>query len=959
MEVFSLKTENDGEKVTGQGVVYCEMKGRQHSEADLLDFNLRKELCSRYESQNPILSRFKWECGGLTQDIATLSLEEITTFHRCFYNPSNISIIICGKLNDDSEAELLNLIGSVLKPSECYNSSEKFVSDPLKNDSIASQSRIVHFPSNEDNLGSVGLAWLGAHAKDLTKVLSFHVLFKYLRETSSSPLYQRFVQIETPWATDIDYEIKPLFQTFMTLIFSGVPHRPDCDDENGLVPGKISSLLKETLISLSEDIDHLKQMIKFCLCSFELKLIELIEDDPYETIVSYTVPELIVSAIDDSASSNFGNCILNLKAVIAELKTKPVNYWLRLLNELIEVDPVEVIMIPDTKLNDKIEEEEQLYLSELLHSGRARVSQIPEITSYNIRGDFELMTDSQPTPYKHVVKSNGLHVVELPGTGMKQIIRLVNFKTIIPERLWKTLVLFQELLFQCDVDLSMNPSVKSILSCDSDKISYQMLQKTLNSMLNSYGINFGLDNDTFSLGYCEEALSWTVTLPSSSTLTLVDCLGILEIVATCSIFTAERIKIVAENLYNQIQDLQKDPYEVIESILTVSLHDLNHQQSSRNIQKKAKLEASDKIFETVISMFNKKGFLKSISRGETAFIEEILNDLNEIKSCLRNGLKSPSFVQIGSKLEIVQQEAKNIKEEFDMKSGRNNFDVSMLPKFGKVEMESACGIAYAIGDITASYMSFVVPCEVLPSKCENCSSEEAIINEYVSVSLICQLLSVTEGPIYSAIRGRGLAYDASLTVALWNGLLTFAVNDSNDPVTAFKEFKKLMGSVDQEFRTEEWNVISEDSLKVAKSAFLYQMIEESSTPSSMFNCCFKNHLRSIPMASGSEEVDPIKEMIRKVTRADLSRAWFKYFVKLIIGQALTVLVVPKSISTAIINQFSGLIDFDIKTFNDFSGNSESQSKSESDSDSGSEDYSDEESGESDESDESYGSDSDE
>lgn len=922
MEVFSLKVEENDDQVSGQGVVYCEMKGRQNSEADLLDFNLRHELCSFYETENPVLSRFKWECGGLTKDIATLSTEEIIAFHRCFYNPANISIIICGKLNDEMENQLLSCIDSVLKSSEKYEATQVYrPQEIIQNDSPFSKSRVVQFPSNEDDLGSVGLAWPGSLAKDLTKVLSFHVIFKYLRETSSSPLYQQFVQIETPWATDIDYEIKSLYQTIMVLVFSGVPHRPDSEAENGLVPGRIRSLLKEVLSSLVQNVAQLEQMIRYCLCSFELKLIELIEDDPYETIVSYTVPELITSAIENNSSSEiYGKHIFGLKKIIASLKEMPVEYWMSLLNELIEVEPVEVIMIPDTKLNDKIEKGEKEFLLELLASGKARVCQMPEITPYNIEGNFELMTDSQMTPFKKIISPEGVHMIELPGTGLKQLVRTVNFKQSIPEELWPYLVLYQELLFQCDVNLSSCPEIKNILGVSDDKLPYQLLQKILNSKLNSYGVNFGLENDTFSLGYCEEALNWTVILPSSSDISLKICLSILETIATSSIFTVDRIKIVSENLYNQIQDLLKDPYEIIESILTLSLHDLSKKALSESEdQKKIKLNYSEKVFETSISMFNQKGLLKGISHGDSVHLEAILEKLRAIQMHMKKTIELPSFVQISS---LAHETF-----DFETKDGRDNFDISQLPKFGRLALEAPCSIAYAIGDITANYMSVVVPCEILPS--DRIDGDK--IREYVSVSLICQLLSVTEGPIYSSIRGRGLAYDASLTVSLWNGLLTFAVNDSNDPFNAFKEFRTLMNSINDEFISENWVIINDGSLNVAKSAFLYQMIEESSTPSSMFNSCFKNYLRSIPMASNSSEIDPVMEVIRSVTRSDLTKAWFKHFPRLLSGNVLSVLVTPKSISATVISQFEGLIDFQLRTFNNFSSEIEIEAEEESES----------------------------
>lgn len=932
MEVFSLKVDKDdadNPRISAQGVVYCEMKSRQNSEADLLDFNLRRQICRRLESVDPVFSRFKWECGGLTRDIATLSVEDIINFHKLFYNPSKMSIIICGRMNESLEKEILSLIDSVLKTPENYVCIGSYI--PLIEDenlfTSSNEAKIVNFPSNEDNLGSIGLAWRGAFAKDLTKVLSFHVIFKYLRETSSSPLYQNFVQIENPWATDIDYEIKPLYHTIMTLIFSGVPNRPDCESSNGLAPNLIKSMLKKVLKSLMEDMEEFGNSIKLCLSSFELKLIELIEDDPYETINSYTIPELIVSSIDEdfgAASSEFifGGNIYQLKKIICELKEFSIDYWLSLLQFLIDNEPAEVVMVPDVELNDKIEKEEQDYLKNLWESSKARVSKVAQVTPYKIDGDFEVLKDSHLTPFRFYNLPSELRAVELPGTGMKQIVRLLNFKDFIPDHLWPYLVLYQELLFQCDVDLSVCETSQELLQ-HSSVIPYQSLQKILNSKFNSYGINFGLENETFSLGYCEDAMSLNATLPSStSDVMLKDAIKLLETIATCSLFIEERVKIVAENLYNQIQDVQKDPYEVTEAILTLCLHEMSENATS-SPPKKAKIQ---KVFETEISIFKQKTFLKKISRDDVDSLQIVLQCLNQISESVKSGLKEgSSFVQIGSSPSALNLEEANLALKMTDKS---NFDVLQLPKFGDLTLNSGLGIAYAIGDINASYLSFVIPCKVLPSN----SICEASIKNYVGISLICQLLSVTEGPIYSAIRGRGLAYDASLTVSVWNGLLTFAVNDSNDPVAAFIEFQRLMNKINDEFLSGEWDVINEDSLKVAKSAFLYQMIEESATPSSMFNTCLRNYLRSISMAYSDTEENLVMRAIHDSSLQDLKAAWFEYFPKLLSKQALSVLIVPKSIAEDVLNRFEGIIDFELKTFNDFSDDPiDSDSDSDSDS----------------------------
>lgn len=198
MEVFSLQRKADG-TVGAQGVVYCEMKGRQHSEADLMDLWLRRGVSARESSTQPELSRFAFECGGLTQDIAGLSCEEIVAFHRQFYVPSGMTVLLSGRLGrqQTDEQQLLSAIDASLKAPEAYSNPEAqaaFVNPPADY-RVPAQ---IPFPADDSSAGSVGLAWLGAEAGDLVTVLSYHVLFKYLREGSASPLHQCLVQVPEP-----------------------------------------------------------------------------------------------------------------------------------------------------------------------------------------------------------------------------------------------------------------------------------------------------------------------------------------------------------------------------------------------------------------------------------------------------------------------------------------------------------------------------------------------------------------------------------------------------------------------------------------------------------------------------------------------------------------------------------------------------------------------------------------
>lgn len=60
-----------------QGVVYCEMLGREKTESDLLSFNFNQLM---YPGTG-----YSYETGGLTKDIATLTNTEVS-LDRLFIN---------------------------------------------------------------------------------------------------------------------------------------------------------------------------------------------------------------------------------------------------------------------------------------------------------------------------------------------------------------------------------------------------------------------------------------------------------------------------------------------------------------------------------------------------------------------------------------------------------------------------------------------------------------------------------------------------------------------------------------------------------------------------------------------------------------------------------------------------------------------------------------------------------
>lgn len=72
------------------GVVFCEMQGRESSEDDMLDLAMH-----RLSYPN---TGYQYECGGLTPDIATLDNGLVKEYHSRFYRPENAFLLVHGQV---------------------------------------------------------------------------------------------------------------------------------------------------------------------------------------------------------------------------------------------------------------------------------------------------------------------------------------------------------------------------------------------------------------------------------------------------------------------------------------------------------------------------------------------------------------------------------------------------------------------------------------------------------------------------------------------------------------------------------------------------------------------------------------------------------------------------------------------------------------------------------------------
>ena len=80
------------------------------------------------------------------------------------------------------------------------------------------------------------------------------------------------------------------------------------------------------------------------------------------------------------------------------------------------------------------------------------------------------------------------------------------------------------------------------------------------------------------------------------------------------------------------------------------------------------------------------------------------------------------------------------------------------------------GFIVPIAGIDGSYLTQLIACPLVLGS-----------PEHAAVSILCELLSRTEGRLYMAVRGKGHAYGADVSYYRWSGQLAFTCREATAP----------------------------------------------------------------------------------------------------------------------------------------------------------------------------------
>ena len=193
---FHTEVHHINEKGENAGVVYSEMQGRQNTGSDLLHLRM---LRLAYPGE----CGYKSETGGLMENLRELTIDKSTSFfllshffpflssdsypflsflkvrqfHRDYFRPDNLCLIVTGKIAPSAVFEALKPLEEKIKgKGDLPEMQRPWFTRPIPPLELSTE-EVVEFPDEDESIGEVMIAWRGPDFQVWTENFFFSFFF--------------------------------------------------------------------------------------------------------------------------------------------------------------------------------------------------------------------------------------------------------------------------------------------------------------------------------------------------------------------------------------------------------------------------------------------------------------------------------------------------------------------------------------------------------------------------------------------------------------------------------------------------------------------------------------------------------------------------------------------------------------------------------------------------------------
>ncbi|KAL2351715.1 zinc metalloprotease [Cryomyces antarcticus] len=736
------------------GVVYSEMQGVQNDQSELMSLQARRLM---YPEGNG----FRYETGGMMEQLRVLTADRIREFHREMYQPKNLCLVLIGEVDHQNMLEILE------KFEDGILDEVPAISAPFKRPWVESDKTpalkktivdIVHFPEDDESSGEVMVGFLGPDVNDTLLICALEILLTYLCGSSVSVLENTLVEKEA-LASQVSYYTETRPDVAVWLSLSSVATEKLVDVEK-----RLFQLLRETA-SKSLDMAYMRD----CINRFRRQIKFYAESSG--DFFSETV-------IEDHLYGSRDGSDLRKNESLEELDYLEVwtdEQWRKFLAKwLSDAHHVSILGVPSKALSQKLKSEEKARvkaqqdrlgeegLKELerkLEAAKAENDkEIPReiLEQFKIPGTDSIHFIPTTTARSGLAKEMGdLHndiqmVIDKDEIGLPLFIHFehipsnfVTLKLIISTTFVATQL--QPLLSLYLMNFLTTPVSRNgkkiefeqvVTELEKDTISYGLAPQGSNPEL--LQIDFRIEPEKY-----EAAITWLRTM-------LFD-----------SVFDVTRLKASVTKMLAEIPDAKRDGDNMAAAVNAMVHWSPESSSRARNILVKALyLKRIDRLLrdepETVISQM--ESIRKSLCRFENFRVNVIAN-IETLAKPVSSWKLLTSSLDTTKPLNPLESRKAYLSD-----AARNPGNLAYIVPMPTIDSS----FAYFTAKGPSSYDHPQLP----------------------ALMVALSYLDAVEGPMWVAVRGTGLAYGSGFGHNKDTGLVKFSIYRSPDVFKAYEAAKK-------------------------------------------------------------------------------------------------------------------------------------------------------------------------
>ncbi|TNY19824.1 Metalloenzyme, LuxS/M16 peptidase-like protein [Rhodotorula diobovata] len=833
-EVFKTEIYHVDGKGEEGGVVFSEMQAREGSLSDVLDQSLRKIL---YGKRNA----YRSETGGKLDALRKLTVQDIIDYHSAMYEPQNMSVVVTGKAI--RPAELLKTLQATIEPAlvkaglargpRPHGWVRPFVeSSTAKNPPLLERDveQHVEYADSDESVGTIEISWVGPRTHDWVRQAALSTAWGYLAGGHSSPAAKKFVNIPEAYCTGIGSNMDLRDPTIATIMLSNVPAK----HLDTLAPRFIDFIKDQCLGPL--DMKRMAYLLK----QQRLSLLETLETDASSYVQGSALQDILYGAED---GSQFSEVFRDLD-VIEKLQTFTEDDWLEVLEDwIVERHSITLVAHPSAKLAQKQAADTKALVAanraRLGAAGLARAaSELDAAKKLNDHPAPRKLVESYEVPSLSSIgwlevdtaRSNGVARGRETFSGCLQA-KINADKGDVPyfiqfDHFPSSFVEVAALLHGPPTELFPlfldTFFAMPVMREDGTRLSFEQVSRALDELAIDFGAQTLGEGILVRIQVAKEdyekAIVWLSDVIYGTQLDDVDRLTSL--------------------INSSLQDLpgeKEDAFGLASSPIKDLLVSPGSIYHPTNIVNRAALYP--RLHERLQK--DPKGIIKDLQAMQKKFLDPRAIRIKVSGDVL--SLKTPSsswLTHFEHVLPFPADQLAYLLQERDL-----------LSELGKNPSRKA--VIYTVPSSQSNYLFTYA------------RSPDWQHADHAAISVACACLSATNGLLWNAVRGPGLAYGCWIKADAEDGRLAFIVFKSPDAHSAFLAGQKLVQSIGSG-KTR----IGESDVAAAKSNLAFSLVSSLDSPSAVADASFCD---TVVLGRPANYAALALKRVQAVTAADVER----------------------------------------------------------------------------------------